>query len=634
MIKVHGEEIENELEKEMEANEVEIIIEGDEQEVDEEIEKYDETQMEKNGGKVKEDEQGISIEGKEHNEELVEHEKQENEEEKQRKQKNIDKEKKHYEQHDEDEESKEMQDKQVGESKENGKRKQDEVQWEDHKKQHKETQQIDEPKTNVEKEEQKKGQDGELVMNEGKKENQKPQKHHKEIDESQMMTERETIQSRHLVKENVDLIIETDLIDIGTEQKQYSIDDNIDELGPKNTEAKINKLYYKTELNQKKSFSPNSISTVITEFKETNEFVESIQYLHAVDGRDELKNELALQEEVQFNIHQDTFLESSTDSSSVDKKILDDYPERYKPKEDEEFSFSEVEKHEGNKETENLENSKGHIKEDQFNQTNSKIDELYLNDPQLQKKNEISTAEVIRNNDHFFLNKEQVSENEKINEPHLPRDIYDHQSKPITSDATPVIRKLENDDHASYENKAFETNDYLYNKKIFKHAVSESSLHLNANANFVSGLDDFQKFMENVDPPDELDVGAVGSSLQEVLMGQGTQIVFKRIRMGAKSVKKKIQNVIQKIKKDDEGKEKSPTKKVSHKKQNPNLIRAAQAVWKFIANSVDAEEDYNYVDDIIFDGNVEMQNFIKTKQRGYRDSSIIEVEERQNTLMK
>lgn len=59
-----------------------------------------------------------------------------------------------------------------------------------------------------------------------------------------------------------------------------------------------------------------------------------------------------------------------------------------------------------------------------------------------------------------------------------------------------------------------------------------------ANSEFVDGLDDIGKFFEDVDPPDELDVGAVGSSIQEVLMGQGTRIILKRLHMGYLFVRK------------------------------------------------------------------------------------------------
>lgn len=58
------------------------------------------------------------------------------------------------------------------------------------------------------------------------------------------------------------------------------------------------------------------------------------------------------------------------------------------------------------------------------------------------------------------------------------------------------------------------------------------------NAEFVEGLDDINKLFEGVDPPDELDVGAVGSSIQEVLMGKGAQIVSKRVAQGLREVRK------------------------------------------------------------------------------------------------
>ena len=58
-----------------------------------------------------------------------------------------------------------------------------------------------------------------------------------------------------------------------------------------------------------------------------------------------------------------------------------------------------------------------------------------------------------------------------------------------------------------------------------------------ANSAFAEGLDDIDKFFEDVDPPDELDIGAGGTSIQEVLMGQGSQIIRKRIMMGLKKAR-------------------------------------------------------------------------------------------------
>jgi hypothetical protein len=74
----------------------------------------------------------------------------------------------------------------------------------------------------------------------------------------------------------------------------------------------------------------------------------------------------------------------------------------------------------------------------------------------------------------------------------------------------------------------------------FKMANAEESsvlLSTKPTNEFVDGLDDFDKFFEGVDPPDELDVGA-GSSIREVLMGQGTRIIIKRLKMGVAPVLK------------------------------------------------------------------------------------------------
>mmetsp|Transcript_32663 Transcript_32663/g.79206 ORF Transcript_32663/g.79206 Transcript_32663/m.79206 type:complete len:665 (+) Transcript_32663:61-2055(+) len=57
------------------------------------------------------------------------------------------------------------------------------------------------------------------------------------------------------------------------------------------------------------------------------------------------------------------------------------------------------------------------------------------------------------------------------------------------------------------------------------------------NSDFVEGLDDIDKFFEGVDPPDELDVGASGSSMQDMLMKKGKEILIKRFRMGIKIVR-------------------------------------------------------------------------------------------------
>jgi hypothetical protein len=67
------------------------------------------------------------------------------------------------------------------------------------------------------------------------------------------------------------------------------------------------------------------------------------------------------------------------------------------------------------------------------------------------------------------------------------------------------------------------------------------------NSEFVEGLDDIDKFFEGVDPPDELDVGAGGSSIQDVLMGQGRQILFKRIRLAFQMIRRAVASTKNKI---------------------------------------------------------------------------------------
>jgi hypothetical protein len=60
--------------------------------------------------------------------------------------------------------------------------------------------------------------------------------------------------------------------------------------------------------------------------------------------------------------------------------------------------------------------------------------------------------------------------------------------------------------------------------------IKLSSPKPTANDEFVRGLDDLHKFLEEVDPPDELDVGASGLSIQEVLLGQGVTIIRTRVQ--------------------------------------------------------------------------------------------------------
>ena len=90
------------------------------------------------------------------------------------------------------------------------------------------------------------------------------------------------------------------------------------------------------------------------------------------------------------------------------------------------------------------------------------------------------------------------------------------------------------DDDEDDENQRPET-PYLDTTNITGDDEGQQQPHSNNN-DFVEGLDDIGKFFEGVDPPDELDVGASGSSIQEVLMGKGREILVKRVRLGVQIV--------------------------------------------------------------------------------------------------
>ena len=76
-----------------------------------------------------------------------------------------------------------------------------------------------------------------------------------------------------------------------------------------------------------------------------------------------------------------------------------------------------------------------------------------------------------------------------------------------------------------------------------KEPILPSVKKTSANDEFVSGLDDLHKFMEEVDPPDELDPGAAGLSIQEVLMEQGVEIIKTRVDKGVARIKRSLRTL-------------------------------------------------------------------------------------------
>jgi hypothetical protein len=59
---------------------------------------------------------------------------------------------------------------------------------------------------------------------------------------------------------------------------------------------------------------------------------------------------------------------------------------------------------------------------------------------------------------------------------------------------------------------------------------------------FLEGLDDLDKLFEDVDPPDELDI-SLGSSMQEILVGRGIQIVRKRVVKGLQALQRALRQI-------------------------------------------------------------------------------------------
>jgi hypothetical protein len=131
------------------------------------------------------------------------------------------------------------------------------------------------------------------------------------------------------------------------------------------------------------------------------------------------------------------------------------------------------------------------------------------------------------------------------------------------------------------------------------------------NSDFVEGLDDIDKFFEGVDPPDELDVGASGTSIQEVLMGKGKQILVKKIlqlshgiRSGWKKVCSSVGNVFSRG--DDNGINTSTVSEENFKIQDlPKTVwevgkRSAERLLNFMDVVIDHVENFfekDHIDD-------------------------------------
>lgn len=113
---------------------------------------------------------------------------------------------------------------------------------------------------------------------------------------------------------------------------------------------------------------------------------------------------------------------------------------------------------------------------------------------------------------------------------------YDHEQH-----ESKIPSKLQEFDHIvepSTKEKDMIVHDRTTDSNEIVDVDIKNLLNTAANDEFVSGLDDVDKFFEEVDPPDELDVGASGLSLQDVLVGQGLQIIKTRVFKGIEQLKR------------------------------------------------------------------------------------------------
>ncbi len=125
------------------------------------------------------------------------------------------------------------------------------------------------------------------------------------------------------------------------------------------------------------------------------------------------------------------------------------------------------------------------------------------------------------------------------------------------------------------------------------------------NSEFGDGLDDIDKFFEGVNPPDELDVG-YGSSIQDVLMDKGKDILLKKIRgfahwikIGWKTMGRKLEERISEFQlpfqNTSSTASESETKSLSTKEQREELVEntkdALATVWKFGKRTMEVISD-------------------------------------------
>ena len=172
------------------------------------------------------------------------------------------------------------------------------------------------------------------------------------------------------------------------------------------------------------------------------------------------------------------------------------------------------------------------VDESKHIESGDEVEELKLNE----SKDDVEESKLNESKDDLEELKIVVVENDidKSKFAEVEDDIDDSQiadnvdsSSKVESDEGEEPKKIEAEEDAD-ESESAEMQDELSSS---------------ANTDFVVGLDDIHKFFEDVDPPDELDPGAGGLSLEEVLKSQGIQIIKTRMNKSVQSMKKGVTQV-------------------------------------------------------------------------------------------
>ena len=139
--------------------------------------------------------------------------------------------------------------------------------------------------------------------------------------------------------------------------------------------------------------------------------------------------------------------------------------------------------------------------------------------------------------------------------------------------------------------------------------ANSNSNNADVNSEFGDGLDDIDKFFEGVNPPDELDVG-YGSSIQDVLIDKGKDILLKKIRgfahwikVGWKTMGQKLEERISqfelpfhKIEDTISTASDTVTKTLGDKEQREELVEKSKnvlsTVWKVGKQTVEVLSDF------------------------------------------